>query len=162
MEAIIGLDMAVPGHYEEMRVSLPLLRLGQLGARLGIARLIPSLAESDAIRFGTLTGEEQDIYRALFYKGTATGAMLREAAAIRESARLVGEGEVPQIPMLFFLSNGVGTGFDTEAWRQIAGDYLAQVREWWRVELDCPHYVHDHQYRFISWEIKSFLNWFGA
>ncbi len=162
VEAIIGLDMAVPGHYEEMRVSLPLLRLGQLGARLGIARLIPSLAESDAIRFGTLTGEEQDIYRALFYKGTATGAMLREAAAIRESARLAGEGEVPQIPMLFFLSNGVGTGFDTEAWRQIAGDYLAQVREWWRVELDCPHYVHDHQYRFISWEIKSFLNWFGA
>lgn len=157
VEAIIGLDMAVPGHYEEMEINLPLMRLGQLGARLGVTRWIPGVAESDAIRYGTLTGEEQDIYRALFYKGTATGSMLREAAAIRESARLVGEGETPQVPIMLFLSNGEGTGFDTDAWRQPSRDYLAGMDAWRTVELDCPHYVHDHAYRIIRWEIKNFL-----
>lgn len=161
VEAIIGLDMAVPGHYEEMEINLPLMRLGQLGIRLGVTRWIPGVAESDAIRYGTLTEEEQAVYRALFYRKTATGAMLREAAAIQESARLVEEGEPPQVPMLLFLSTGEGTGFDTEAWRQPSRDYLSRLREWRTVELDCPHYVQDHAYRTISREIKKFLTRLG-
>ena len=39
---------------------------------LGITRLIPTLAESDAIKHGTLTNDEKNRYRAIFYNRTAT------------------------------------------------------------------------------------------
>ena len=52
VEAIIGLDMAVPDHYDEMNISIPTITLGQYGAKLGITRWIPSLSESDAVKFG--------------------------------------------------------------------------------------------------------------
>lgn len=51
VEAIIGLDMAVPEYYEKMKINLPLMKLGQYAADLGITRLIPALAESDAFYF---------------------------------------------------------------------------------------------------------------
>ena len=51
VEAIIGLDMAVPKYYEKMKINLPLMKLGQYAADLGITRLIPALAESDAFYF---------------------------------------------------------------------------------------------------------------
>ena len=63
VEAIIGLDMAVPDHYDEMDISIPLIKLGQYGAKLGITRWIPSLAESAAIKSGTLSEKEKEIYR---------------------------------------------------------------------------------------------------
>ena len=50
VEAIVGLDMAVPGYYDEMNISIPILKLGQYGAALGIIRWVPGLAESDAIK----------------------------------------------------------------------------------------------------------------
>ena len=58
VEAIIGLDMAVPEYYDEMQIHIPILKLGQYGAALGITRWIPNLAESDAIRFGALSEKE--------------------------------------------------------------------------------------------------------
>ena len=59
VEAIIGLDMAVPEYYENMKINLPLMKLGQYAAALGVTRLIPALAESDAIKYGTLTDDEK-------------------------------------------------------------------------------------------------------
>ena len=52
VEAIVGLDMAVPDYYDEMNINIPIMKLGQYGAALGITRWIPSLAESDAIKAG--------------------------------------------------------------------------------------------------------------
>ena len=40
IESIIGLDMAVPEYYENMKINLPLMKLGQYAADLGITRLI--------------------------------------------------------------------------------------------------------------------------
>ena len=36
IEAIIGLDMAVPEYYENMKINLPLIKFGQCAAELGI------------------------------------------------------------------------------------------------------------------------------
>ena len=157
VEAIIGLDMAVPRAYEDYQISLPMLKLSQLAARLGITRLLPGIAESDAIKYGTLTDSEKDVYRAIFYAKTATITMMNEVRHIKENARLVQQGGVPQVPMLLFASNGVGTGWDAEEWRAHQ-EYFAQRAENARLlTLDCPHYVHDHEYAAISREIKVFL-----
>lgn len=95
VEAIIGLDMAVPDHYDEMDISIPTITLGQYGAKLGITRWIPSLSESDAVRFGSLSDKEKKIYRAVFYQRTATVTMINEAKSVKDNAKIVKENGIP-------------------------------------------------------------------
>lgn len=158
VEAIIGLDMAVPGYYDEMNISIPIMKIGQYGAALGITRWIPSLSESEAIRFGTLSDKEKDIYRAVFYQRTATVTMINEVKIVKDNANAVKENGIPQVPMLLFISDGSGgTGFTEERWRSIPKEYISGYDNADFIELDCPHYVHDHKYEEISREIKSFI-----
>ena len=158
VEAIIGLDMAVPAYYDEMHISIPITKLGQYGAALGITRWIPVLAESDAIKAGTLSEEEKEIYRAVFYQRTATVTMIDEVKAVKDNAKTVKENGVPQVPMLLFISNGSGgTGFTEETWRRIPKEYIAGCDNASYIELDCPHYVHDYEYEKISEEIRNLL-----
>ena len=161
VDAIVGLDMAVPQYYDTMDINIPMMKLGEYAARLGITRLLPSLSESDAIKYGTLTDEEKAIYRAVFYSRTATSTMIEEAKSIKENADVVNLGGVPPVPMLLFISDGSGgTEFDMETWRQITKDYLSMTQNGRFIELDCPHYIHDYEYEKISKEMKSFLDTF--
>lgn len=156
--AIIGLDMAVPASYEAMKINIPLMNLGSLAARLGLTRWVPGLAEGDAIKFGTLTEEEKELYRALFYRNTLTKAMIREGTEIKVSAALVGAGENVEAPILMFASDGSGgTGYDTETWRGFQTDFAKSQPNAKVVELDCPHYVHDYKYREIAEQMDGFL-----
>lgn len=159
VEAIIGLDMAVPEYYEIMKINIQVIKIGQYGAALGITRFIPNIAESDAIKYGTLTENEKEIYRAVFYDRTATVTMINEVKTIKENAKTVAQNGVPQVPMLLFLSNGSGgTGFDTDTWRRIPKEYISELSNGKYIEFDCPHYVHDHEYERISSEIRTFLD----
>lgn len=156
--AIIGLDMAVPQYYDNMKINLPLMRAASWAAGVGIHRLIPGLAESEAILHGTLTDSEKEIYKAVFYNRTATVTMINETEAVKENAEKVKSMGVPQLPMLLFISDGSGgTGFDKETWRGIAIDYISQTSSGKYIELDCPHYVHDYEYTKISESITEFL-----
>lgn len=158
VEAIVGLDMAVPGYYDEMKISIPTVKLGHYGAVLGITRLIPSLAESDAIKFGTLSEREKEIYRAVFYQKTATVTMINEVKAVKDNANVVKGNGIPQVPMLLFISDGSGgTGFTEEMWRSIPKEYISGHDNASYIELDCPHYVHDYEYEEISKEIRNFI-----
>lgn len=159
VEAIVGLDMAVPEYYDEMKISIPVMKLGQYAATLGITRWLPGISESDAIKYGALTGTEKEIYRAVFYNRTATVTMINEAKEIKESASVVKANGIPQVPMLLFISDGSGgTGFDKKTWRNIPKEYISKLDNARYIELDCPHYVHDYMYEEISAEIKNFLN----
>ena len=157
VEAIIGLDMAVPKYYENMEINIPMMKLVQGATNLGLTRLIPGLAESDAIKYGTLTDDEKNIYRAIFYYRTATETMIEEARNIKENSEIVAGNGIPQVSMLLFISDGTGTGFDKETWRKIPEEYISEVEFGKYIELDCPHYVHDYEYKRISEEIKLFL-----
>ncbi|WP_312575529.1 alpha/beta hydrolase [Clostridium sp.] len=87
--AIVGLDPAVPDAYESY--TLPkkvVLNLSAFAARIGLTRFIPSICDnSAAIQYGSLTNDEKQIYRAIFYRRTATKTMLRELEYIQESAK---------------------------------------------------------------------------
>ena len=157
VEAIIGLDMAVPKAYEDYKINMPMLKISQFAARVGITRFLPGISESDAMKHGTLTDTEKEIYRAIFYEKTATTTMLNEVKWIKENAEIVQNNEVPQVPMLLFVSNGSGTGWNEEEWRGYQGSFLENVENGRLVSLDCPHYVHDYEYELISEEIKEFL-----
>ena len=105
-----------------------------------------------------LTDEEKEIYRAIFYSRTATTTMMNEVSSIKENAKIVEEGGIPQIPMLLFVSNGMGTGWDKETWRSYQLEYAEMVESGNVIELDCSHYVHDYQYEKISEEIIKFIS----
>ena len=158
VEAVVGLDMAVPDYYDEMKINIPVMKLGEYAAGLGITRWIPSLAESDAIKYGTLSEKEKEIYRAVFYQRTATETMIDEAKEVKSNAAIVKKKGIPHVPMLLFISDGSGgTGFTKEEWRRIPKEYISGCDSASYIELDCPHYVHDHEYEKISEEIRSFI-----
>lgn len=157
VSAIVGLDMAVPGAYEDYKMNVPMLKLSQLAARMGIIRLLPGVAESEAMKYGTLTEEEKEIYKAVFFSRTATTTMMNEVGSIKESAKVVEDAGVPQVPMLLFVSNGSGTGWEKEAWRNYQKDYIREVSDGRLVELNCSHYVHDHEYVLIAEEMAKFI-----
>ena len=142
-----------------MNISLPMLKLGQYGAALGIIRWVPGLAESDAIKYGTLSDKEKEIYRALFYQRTATVTMINEAKVVKDNANAVKKNGIPQVPMLLFISDGSGgTGFTKEKWRSIPEEYISGSDNADYIELDCPHYVHDYEFEEISKGIRNFIN----
>lgn len=159
VSAIIGLDMAVPEYYDSMNINIPLLRIASWAANLGVTRFIPGISDSDAVKYGTLTDKEKEIYKAIFYSRTATVTMINETEWVKENAQKVNNMGVPQLPMLLFISNGSGgTGFDEESWRKIPVEYISQVEGGKYIELDCPHYVQDYEYKAISESIISFLS----
>lgn len=157
VSAIIGLDMAVPAAYKDYKINTSMLKLSQFAANVGITRLLPNISESDAIKYGTLSEEEKEIYRAVFYSRTATKTMLGEVNKIKENAEKVNSNGVPQVPMLLFVSNGSGTGWESDLWRSYQTNYISNVNKSRIIELDCPHYIHNYEYEKISKEIKVFL-----
>ncbi len=157
VEVIIGLDMAVPEAYEDYKINMSMLKISQFAARAGITRILPGVSESDAIKYGTLSDAEKEMYRAIFYEKTATTTMLNEVSTIKENAKIVQNNGVPQVPMLMFVSNGSGTGWNEDAWRGYQSNYNENVENGKLINLDCPHYIHDYEYETISEEIKAFL-----
>ncbi|MBD5544856.1 MAG: alpha/beta hydrolase [Lachnospiraceae bacterium] len=158
VSAIIGLDMAVPEYYDDMDINIPLMRVASWAANIGITRFIPGISDSDAVKYGTLSDKEKEIYKAVFYSRTATVTMINETDRVKENAEKVNSMGVPQLPMLLFISDGSGgIGFDKETWRKIPMEYIAQVDGGQYIELDCPHYVQDHEYSKISENIYEFL-----
>lgn len=157
VEAIIGLDMSVPKAYEGYDINMSMIKIGQFAARIGITRILPGVSESDAIKYGTLTDTEKELYRAIFYEKTATTTMLNEVKWIKENAEIVQNNGVPQVPMLLLVSNGSGTGWNEDEWRGYQNSYLENVENGKLINLDCPHYIHDYEYDRISEEIRVYL-----
>ena len=157
VETIVGLDMAVPEAYEDYKINIPVLKISQFAARVGITRILPGVAESDAMKHGTLSDKEKEIYRAVFYEKTATTTMLNEVAQVKENAETVRKNGVPQVPMLLFVSTGSGTGWNAEEWRTYQEHFIENVENGKLIYLDCPHYVHDYGYEAISEEMGMFL-----
>ncbi len=158
ISAIIGLDMAAPAYYESMDINIPLISIAGWAANMGFTRFIPGISDSDAVKYGTLSEKEKEIYKAVFYSRTATVTMINETKAVKGNAKKVSEMGVSQLPMLLFISDGSGgTGFDKETWRKIPIEYISKVDDGKYIELDCPHYVHDHEYKLISESIITFL-----
>ena len=153
IEAIVGLDMAVPEAYKNFKNNVFMNAASQLNAKTGIIRLLPLLNELDCVKHGTLTAEGKKIVNALLYKNFSNKTTINELKYISENAKIVGAGEIPQVPMLLFISNDTSTTELTDA----AQRYANTVENAKVIQLDCPHYVHDYEYNRIREEIKAFL-----
>lgn len=158
VKAIIGLDMAVPSVYEDFSVNMIFVHLGALAANTGLTRWIPSLSESDAIKYGTLTDKEKELYKVIFYRRTSTRDMINEIKSIKANAQKVKEAGIPNVPMLFFSSNGQKTGFDEKKWIKTQSDFISDNDNATLIELDSSHYIHNIDYKRITEESEKFID----
>jgi len=155
--AIIGLDPAIPDIYIKKELKYTSAYIFRFFSSSGLLRLIPPLVEqSAAIRYGALTKEEIDLYKVVFNRRTLTKPMLEEVRMITENARKVAEVDTAQIPLLFFISDGSGTGYGKEFWQQTLTGYVEQ-RGGEHVLLECSHYVHNIEYKRIHEKSVEFL-----
>ncbi|NLL90823.1 MAG: alpha/beta hydrolase [Ruminococcaceae bacterium] len=158
VSAIIGLDMSVPKAYEELDINLPLMRLFSFASKAGITRLIPGISEGDAVKYGTLSEEEKNLYSMVFFRRTLTTAMMNEIKEIKNNAKTVSEGETVDIPVLIFSSNGEGTGFDEQSWNNLHTDFINSIPNGEMIKVDSPHYLHNHDFELIAEEMKIFIS----
>lgn len=159
VKAIVGLDPAVPSAYDNMEFNKTMLDLGAIAAKMGVLRWMPNIVnDSAAIKEGALTEQEKELYRAIFYRRTATPNMLAEVNEIKASAKKVKDLGIPEVPMFFFISNGKGTGWKSEEWRTYLVDYIEQSPKNQYIQLNCSHYVHDIEYERIAKESRDFIS----
>ncbi|GGN57427.1 alpha/beta hydrolase [Oceanobacillus indicireducens] len=156
VEAIIGLDMAVPSVYEEMDIPMPLIRLGEFIAKTGLIRWLPMLDGSDLMNNKVLKEEDKALYEIVFYRRTLTKNMLNEVKEIKENARVVERGDKPEVPMLLFVSNGEDTGFDSKLWTELQQDF-AKIYDQEIIKLDASHYIHHTEFKKIAEEMDEFI-----
>ena len=64
--------MAVPNVYANLQIPWPLLKFSQFACIIGITRWIPALSENDALKYGTLTEEEKELYKLLIHRRSST------------------------------------------------------------------------------------------
>jgi pimeloyl-ACP methyl ester carboxylesterase len=157
VKAIIGLDMAVPATYKDYDINMPLVHLSAFAANIGLTRWIPGISESDAIKYGTLTDEEKELYKVIFYRRTVTKNMLNEVKHIKANAEKVGAAEIPNVPMLLFSSNGQGTGWNEDVWIKFQKDFISKYKDGTLIKLDCSHYIHDIEFKRIANESEKYI-----
>lgn len=158
VKSIIGLDPAVPEAYDAMNINIGVLYLARFASEIGITRLLPGIANtSAAIQYGTLSEAEKQLYRAIFYRRTTTNPMIEETKMIKENAALVEKNDTVQIPMLFFVSDGNGTGYKIDEWHAFITNYLNKKKNGQCIFLNCSHYVHDIEYNRIYEESMKFM-----
>ena len=113
---------------------------------------------SSAIKDGNLTDKEKELYRVIFYRRTLTNSMLNETKCIKENAKKLESIDNTNVPMLFFISNGDGTGYKKEEWRKFIVDYINSKENGEYKILECSHYVHNIEYKKIYDESLNFIN----
>lgn len=158
VEAIIGLDMAVPQYYSDMRISTAVLKLNKMLCKVGIIKLFSDNYIKTLYSHSSLTKEEKDIIKTLYSKRCISDAFINEADYCKKNAEIVNSGTTPKIPVLMFISNAEGINLDKSIWIDTAKNYASKLSNAQCVKLDCPHYIHDYRYEEINKKIKEFIS----
>src|SRR5699024_4681398 len=124
VEAIIGLDPAIPKSYQSMDLPSSFIQsIAAFTSRTGLLRLFPSVTNSSAaIESENLSSDDQKTYRAIFHRRTLTKNMQEEVKHVQENAAKVDKGPIPtSTPMYFFISDG--TEVDIPNWQEMLSSY---------------------------------------
>jgi pimeloyl-ACP methyl ester carboxylesterase len=149
--AIIGLDMAFPEAYKQLKINKPLLRFMAILAFLGVQR-IPFVYP---ISNNSLTPDEYTQAKYLTYRNTINKTMQNEWESIYNNVETVDVSPYPNIPVLLFSSSGSEIG---DFWTSCQNDFSNKMNAD-LILLDCGHYIHQFEAKRIADECKKFLNY---
>ena len=154
VKALVGLDLALPSSYEDLKDNQALLTLAYWSSKIGLLRYFP---ESFYIKNQTLTETERKQYKLLAYKQLMSQAMFHESQTVKENAKKVPSNINPKIPALLMVSNGEGTSFSQSEWQLYAERFASDQSNVQVVYMDAPHDLYHYQSDAIVSRIKEFL-----
>ena len=154
IKAIIGLDWALPESYSQLRMHSQILRMARLGSQLGLLRYIPSRLY---VPNENLSSSDRRLYQRIAYRQILSQAMLNESLSVKENAKKVDAKIDSQIPTLLLVSNGEGTSFSKEEWRNYAARFAKDQKNIEVTFYDSPHYLYHYQTKEVSEKIEGFI-----
>jgi len=149
VEAIVGLDIALPRTYDnyDSRSAQRTMKLAALARILGIIRLYyngSNLPEQ-------LSKEDKRLYKAIGCRSAINKTVRNEGLAIPKACAEIDGAPLPDVPTLLFVSGGKPSRLALQR------EYASGLAEASVVELECGHYVHWYEYERISEEMKRFI-----
>ena len=187
IEAIIGLDPAVPEQYDllpgthitEMEPQDPEKAVKAMAGsdffsyKIGLIRIAMNPDNlSAALRSNALSEEEKEQYRALFFDKFCAGSgstMMRETICDEHALKVlldIYNDPLPDVPTLFFVSNDeamlAGSYGSVENWHRIHENYIAGITRGEIVYLDCGHYVHAEKPEEVAEKMVDFIDSLGG
>ena len=154
IKAIIGLDWALPESYSQLRMHSQILRMARLGSQLGLLRYIPSRLY---VPNENLSSSDRRLYQRIAYRQILSQAMLNESLSVKENAKKVDAKIDSQIPTLLLVSNGEGTSFSKEEWRNYAARFAKDQKNIELTFYDAPHYLYHYQTTEVVAKIEDFI-----
>ncbi|MFQ7167489.1 MAG: alpha/beta fold hydrolase [Streptococcus sp.] len=154
IKAIIGLDWALPESYSQLRMHSQILRMARLGSQLGLLRYIPSRLY---VPNENLSSSDRRLYQRIAYRQILSQAMLNESLSVKENAKKVDAKIDSQIPTLLLVSNGEGTSFSKEEWRNYAARFAKDQKNIELTFYDAPHYLYHYQTKEVVAKIEDFI-----
>lgn len=154
VKAIIGLDWALPESYSQLRMHSQILRMARLGSQLGLLRYIPSRLY---VPNENLSSSDRRLYQRIAYRQILSQAMLNESLSVKENAKKVDAKINSQIPTLLLVSNGEGTSFSKEEWRNYAARFAKDQKNIELTFYDAPHYLYHYQTKEVVAKIEDFI-----
>lgn len=154
IKAIIGLDWALPESYSQLRMHSQILRMARLGSRLGLLRYIPSRLY---VPNENLSSSDRRLYQRIAYRQILSQAMLNESLSVKGNAKKVDAKINSQIPTLLLVSNGEGTSFSKEEWRNYAARFAKDQENIELTFYDAPHYLYHYQTKEVVAKIEDFI-----
>lgn len=183
VEAIIGLDMAVPEQFDYQIGDFDSVKTLSYEETIekdaffnfwmydmGGYRLYPITKVFPAAASDKLTKEEQAEYKAItyhWYSQFYKTAMFREGLTTEQQVsdyKALRNTEKPNVPTLLFVSQDEAT-FNAmlgenglEKWKKIHENYIDGLSNGKIVQLDCGHYVHVEAPEQICSELRKFID----
>ena len=154
IKAIIGLDWALPESYSQLRMHSQILRMARLGSQLGLLRYIPSRLY---VPNENLSSSDRRLYQRIAYRQILSQAMLNESLSVKENAKKVDAKIDSQIPTLLLVSNGEGTSFSKEEWRNYAARFAKDQKNIELTFYDAPLYLYHYQTKEVVAKIEDFI-----
>jgi hypothetical protein len=159
VKALIGLDPALPIHYEIWDINSTIKKIKFFSKIINkrLKFLAPIIANTlPPIKYGTLNKLDRRICRAIICKRIITNDMINESKMIKENAGKINIESLKTVPMLFFISNGKETGLKEGEWEKTIRQYTKELNI--KIEpLNAGHYLHDVFPEEISIKSKMFI-----
>lgn len=154
IQAVIGLDWALPESYSQLRMHSQILRMARLGSQLGLLRYIPSRLY---VPNENLSSSDRRLYQRIAYRQILSQAMLNESLSVKGNAKKVDAKINSQISTLLLVSNGEGTSFSKEEWRNYAARFAKDQKNIELTFYDAPHYLYHYQTKEVVAKIEDFI-----
>ena len=154
IQAVIGLDWALPESYAHLKMHPQILRMARLGSQLGLLRYIPSRLY---VPNENLSSSDRRLYQRIAYRQILSQAMLNESLSVKGNAKKVDAKINSQIPTLLLVSNGEDTSFSKEEWRNYAARFAKDQKNIELTFYDAPHYLYHCQTKEVVAKIGDFI-----